>query len=159
MLKFQNFGRHPGQSRLPAPFSPAVGQNSKFRSQHFVCLVVPIPKRCNTTPLPQNPWRQKPTFLGPWSPRHPPKNYLQGVKWALKILRQSVQGFKSYGTFSKWHIDTQTDGWTDKNKSPQYHYIIFFLHICEGEGGKLYKLYLFTLWRIISSMNLFFEKN
>ena len=64
MLKFQNFGRPPGQPRLPAPFSPAVGQNSKFRSQRFVCLVVPIPKRCNTTPLPQTPGGNR-LFRGP----------------------------------------------------------------------------------------------
>ena len=38
--------------------------------------------------------------------------------------------------------DGQTHGHTDKNESPQYHYIIFFLlQICEGEAGKLYKPY------------------
>ena len=32
-----------------------TSKKSKFRSQRFVHLVVPIPKRCDTTPLPQNP--------------------------------------------------------------------------------------------------------
>ena len=50
MSKFQNFGRFPGQPLLLAPFSLAMGTNSKFHSQHFVCLIVPI-------------W-QKPTFWG-----------------------------------------------------------------------------------------------
>ena len=68
MLRFQNFCRPPGQPGLAAPFSWAVGQKSKFRSQRFVCHVVSIPKRRDTTPLPQNPrrrqiWR-KPAFLG-----------------------------------------------------------------------------------------------
>ena len=35
----------------------------------------------------------------------------------------------------------RTDGHKDKNESPQYHYRIFFLHVCEWEGGKLYKTY------------------
>ena len=42
--------------------------------------------------------------------------------------------------------DGQTDGHTDKNESPQYHYRIFFLHVCDGEVGKLYKPYeIFTI--------------
>ena len=36
-----------------------------------------------------------------WGQGHLLKNYLQGGLWALKILRRSVQGFKSDGTFSK----------------------------------------------------------
>ena len=53
MLKFRNFGRPPSWPRLPALFSQAVGQKSKFRPQSFVRLVVPIPKKCNTTPCPK----------------------------------------------------------------------------------------------------------
>ena len=53
-------------------------------------------------------WPHRPRGLG-----HPHKNYLRGVKCALKILRRSVQRFKSYGTFSKWRTDGQTDRHTD----------------------------------------------
>ena len=42
------------QPCLPAPISQATGQKSKFCSRGFVGLVVPIPKRCDMTPLPQN---------------------------------------------------------------------------------------------------------
>ena len=126
MSKFQNFGRPPGQSRLPTAFSPARGQNSKFRSQHFVCLVVPIP-----TPLPQTPPEEiglaETRFFGvhawphwPQGPSHLPKNYFWGGKWALKILRQSVQWFKSYGTFWRGHTDRHTDGRTDTHTKMMY---------------------------------------
>ena len=119
MLKFQNFGWPPGQPRFPGPFSPAVGQNSNFSSQRFVCLVVPIPKRIDMTPLPQNPTEKidlaETRFFwaraGPCGPRglcHPPKNCLGGVQWVLKIPRRFVQLVKNYGTFSK----LQTNGHT-----------------------------------------------
>ena len=42
-------------------------------------------------------------------PNHPPKNYMQRVKEALKISRRSVQRVKSYCTFSQWRIHGPTD--------------------------------------------------
>ena len=47
-----------GQARILTPFSRAVGKRSKFSFQSFVCLIVPILKRCDTTHLPQNPGRR-----------------------------------------------------------------------------------------------------
>ena len=155
MLKFQNFCWLAGQPSLPAPFSRAVGWKSKLRSQLFVCLVVPILKRCDTTPCPKTPggdrFGRNPLFgvrawpQGPRGPSHPPNYYLL-IKWALKISRRSVQRVKSYGMFSKWQTDTQ-------KRITSVPLLNFFLHICEGEEGKPLQtqrnFYLFTLWKII----------
>ena len=88
----------PDHPRLPAPFSPARGQKSKFRSQSFVCLLVPNLKRYDRTPYPKTPWGYRFGLFGVWAwpwghrgPFHPPKNYLQGFKWELKISPGSVQ--------------------------------------------------------------------
>ena len=47
-----------GRPSLPALFSLAVGQKSKFRFQHFICLILSFPKRYEATPLPPNPGRR-----------------------------------------------------------------------------------------------------
>ena len=100
-------------------------------------------------PCPKTPRRDRfsrnPLFWGPsLTPRaaesvSPAKNYMQGGKWALKISRQSVQRVTSYGTFLKWHTDGQTDTRTKTNHLSTT--TEFFLHVCEWEGGKLYKTY------------------
>ena len=51
---------------------------------------------------------QKPTFLGltrgPRGLSHRPKNHLQGLKWALKVLCMSVQPVKSYSTYGNFSM-------------------------------------------------------
>ena len=76
---------------LPAQFSPADGQNSKFRSQHFVGIVLPIPTRYNMTPLLQNPrrrqiWRE-PQFWGPGPDPEDPRVQLTSQKITCKELK------------------------------------------------------------------------
>ena len=65
----------------------------KIRLPMLFCLIVPIPKRydpCSKTPggdlFGRNPsfWGTSLTW-GPRGPSHPPKNYLQGDKSAMKI--------------------------------------------------------------------------
>ena len=57
-------------------------------------------------------------------------------------IRPTVQKLRHFFEVTDTRTHGRTDGHTDKNESPQYHYrIFFFLHICEGEGGKLYKPY------------------
>ena len=69
-------------------------------------------------------------------------NYLQGVKWALKISRRSVQQFKLQHFFEVTHgrTDTQTHGRTDKNESRQYHCKFFFGIYVRGKEGNPTKL-------------------
>ena len=79
----------------------------------FFCLVLPFPKAYDTTPLPQNPGRrkiwQKIHFLGSSASgsKPPAKNYLRGVKGALKILRWSIQWVKK--CFAVTHRHTKTN--------------------------------------------------
>ena len=66
MSKFQNFGRLPGQPRLPAPFSQAVGRKSKFRFfPHSSCFQ----KGMTRPPCPKTPggdrFGRNPLFGGP----------------------------------------------------------------------------------------------
>ena len=60
-----------------------------------------------------------------------PENFAQ--------IRPTVQKLRHFFEVT----DALTHGHTDKNESPLYHREIFFffLHICEGKGGKLYKPY------------------
>ena len=61
-----------------------------------------------------------------------PENFAQ--------IRPTVQKLRHFFEVT----DAQTHGHTDKNESPLYQreiFFFFFLHICEGKGGKLYKPY------------------
>ena len=90
----------------------------------------------------------------PLGPNHPPKNYLRGVKWALKISPRSVRRVKSCSTFLQWRTDAQTHGHRRANCFTTTR--DFFWHMCEGWRGKVQTLqnfYLFTSWRITRTFN------
>ena len=140
MLKFQNFGRPPSQPRLPAPFFQAVGQKSKFRSERIVSLIVPIPKSCDTTPLPQNPrgdrFGRNPLLQGPGlTPR------AAGSESPARKLLPSPVNFALFRPTSQklWHFfkvtDTQAPRHPDKNESRHYHYRILFYMYLRGKEG------------------------
>ena len=59
-------------------------------------------------------------------PSHFPKNYMWGVKWALKISRRSVLRVKALFC-------------TDTRKRITSLPLQNFLHTCEGERGKFYE--------------------
>ena len=91
MLKFQKKIRPPGQPRLPPGFL-RPGLKIKILLPTF-CL----PRCPNSKKVGHDPPASKPPeeidlaeICGPRGPGHLPKNYLQGVKWALKLLRQTV---------------------------------------------------------------------
>ena len=91
----------------------------------------PAPKPQEEIYLAETPFLRVQALLrGPRGPIHLPKNYLGGVKRALKISRRFIQQVKSYDTFSLG----QTHGWTDrhKNESPQYQKGFFCIYV----GGK-----------------------
>ena len=162
MSKFQNFGRPPRAARPSGPVFFGRGPKLKILLPMFCLPPCPNSEKVRHSPPALNPPEEidlaETHFFGvrPQGPSHLPKNYLQRVKWALKISRGSVQLVKSYDTFLKWHTDGRTDGQTKTNHLSTTTEL-FFLHICEGETLQtLQNFYLFTLWRIIFVVNIIY---
>ena len=84
-------------SRWPAPPSgpvfPGFGPKIKILLPTFLWSCLPISEKVWHNPLPweaidlveKSFFRVRAWRWGPRDPNHPPKNYLQGVKWTLKI--------------------------------------------------------------------------
>ena len=143
MLKFPNFGCPPGQPCLLALFSIALGQKSKFPSQLLLPVLL-FSKRYDTTPWSKtqggdrfgrksNFWGAVLTLRASGS-KSPAQQLLTRSYLGPEILLRSIQ------QVLQQCADTQTY----KSNPPHYHLIIF-LHVCEGEGGKLQTLLSFYL--------------
>ena len=133
MLKFQKFG-HPPASPSYRPRFLGLWAKTQNSVPIIFHLILHFPKRYGTTPVPQNSGRiyiwQKTPFSGRrawprglWGPNHLPKNYLQGVKWALKILRRSAQRFNSYSNFSQWRTDVHTNTQKQTASQPLFSFV------------------------------------
>ena len=161
MLKFQNFCRPPGQPRFSAPFSWAMVQKSKFRSQRFVCLVDQISKRCNMSFLPQNPPEEidlaETRFFGvrAWL-RGPqgtcPKITCKELSRPWKFCADLFNGSKVTALFrSDTRTHRRTDSQTKTNHLSTTTEFFFFAYTWGGRMETLQTLqnfYPFTLWRI-----------
>ena len=153
MLKFQNFCWLAGQPSLPAPFSRAVGWKSKLRSQLFVCLVVPILKRCDTTPCPKTPGGDRfgrnpllPDPKGPWVQVTRQKITCKELSGPWKFCARPSNESKVTAHFwGEGLSDLQTQRRTDKNQSPLYHYRteFFFIHVRGKEGNTFFKAFIY----------------
>ena len=169
MLKFQNFGRTHGQPCLPAPFSRAVGQKSKFRSQHFFALLSPFPKRYDTTPLPQYPGRryiwQKTHFSG--SGPDPeglgvqingPKITCKEISGPWKFDHNLAMGSKVISNCSGHRrTDRQTDRQTHilNSHGPlrEFFFWNYFMHWRDVKLWTLRNSYHFTSWSLLRSLH------
>ena len=139
MLKFQKFCWPPGQPHLPARFSLAVGQKSKFRLFYLPCC--PDSEKVRHNPPAPKPREEidlaETRFFGVRVAR--PKiicDYVGSENFAP--IRQTVQKLR--------HFFEVTHGRTDARRDRQKWITLvplqkFFFHICEGKGGKLYKPY------------------
>ena len=92
-----------------SPIFPGRGPKIKIPLPTFFFTCFPVSEMVWHNPPAPKPWEEidlaeNPLFgvwawpWGPWGPNQPPKNYLQGVKWTLKIWPQSGHGVKSYFT-------------------------------------------------------------
>ena len=160
MLKSQNFAT----AARPGPHSNAVflgrGQKIKIQLPKFCLPHCPNSEKVWHDPPAPKPWEEidlaETPFLGvqaqprgPLGPSHPPKNYLQRVKQALKILRGSVHWVKSWCTFLLGQTPRYTDAQTKMNQHSTIRY--FFANLCGGRRETLQTIqnfYLFTSWRI-----------
>ena len=127
-----------GQPHLLARFSQVVGINQSSAPNIFLPCP-PISKSPKT--LGGEKFGRIPTFRGPvpQGPNHLPKITCEELRGPWKFCAGLFNESKSRALFCS---DTQTH----ENQPWE-----FFLHMCEGEGGKLQTLqnfYLFTSWKI-----------
>ena len=152
MMKFQNFCRTPSQPRLPAPFSPAVGQNSK---DVLFASLSRFRKGVTRPPCPKTPggdrFGRNPLFRGPGLTPRAPGSKLP----AQKLLARSLVDPKNLTTIwplgqKLFHIVAVTDRQTDRQThilNPPWplrkkNFFNYFMH---GGNGKLWTCKISTI--------------